>query len=169
MELSNSLLILRHDYQEDECMAEPVTALSEQLMNHFSEEKLALLSTIDAETGVPSQNAISWVHAVSDGKIRFAVDQRSRIVTNVKNNPLASISVFAGGSIYAISGRVHVVVDALEGVPFKLTCLDLDIEAVRDVMFYGSRISVQPEYEKTYDKRAADKLDGQVFDAMKKA
>ncbi|MDF2669198.1 MAG: hypothetical protein K0R67_1504 [Paenibacillus sp.] len=150
-------------------MAETLSALTEQLLNHFSEEKLALLSTIDAETGVPSQNAISWVQAVSSGKIRFALDQRSRIVTNVKSNPLATITVFAGGSVHAISGRVSVVVDALEGVPFKLACMDLNIDAVRDVMFYGSRISAQPEYEKTYDKRAADKLDGQVFDAMSKA
>jgi hypothetical protein len=36
-------------------------------------------------------------------------------------------------------------------------------------MFYGARLSATPEYEKTYDKRAADKLDGQVFAAMKKA
>jgi hypothetical protein len=28
---------------------------------------------------------------------------------------------------------------------------------------------VKPEYEKTYDKHAADKLDGQVFDSMNKA
>jgi hypothetical protein len=150
-------------------MAETVTALSEQLMNHFKKEKLALLSTIDAETGVPSQNAISWACAVSPGTIRFALDQRSRIVANVRSHPLASLTVFADGSVHAISGRVSIVVDALEGVPFKLACLDLNIDAVRDVMFYGSRISAEPEYEKTYDKRAADKLDGQVFDAMKKA
>lgn len=31
------------------------------------------------------------------------------------------------------------------------------------------RISVQFEFKKNYDKRAADKLDGQVFDAMNKA
>jgi hypothetical protein len=36
-------------------------------------------------------------------------------------------------------------------------------------MFYGARLSVVPDYEKTYDKRAADKLDGQVFAAMRKA
>lgn len=150
-------------------MAETVTALSEQMMNHFQKEKLALLSTIDAETGVPSQNAISWVHAISPGTIRFALDQRSRIVANVRSNPLASLTVFADGSVHAISGRVSIVVDAMEGVPFKLACLDLNVDAVRDVMFYGSRISAEPEYEKTYDKRAADKLDGQVFDAMKKA
>lgn len=150
-------------------MAETVTALSEQLFSHLQKEKLVLLSTIDAETGAPAVNAISWVYAASPTRIRFALDQRSRIVANVKNNPQVTLTLFAEGSVHAVYGKAKIVTDALEGVPFKLTCVDVDIEAVRDAMFYGSRISVEPEYEKTYDKRAAEKLDGQVFAAMKKA
>jgi hypothetical protein len=38
---------------------------------------------------------------------------------------------------------------------------------VRDVMFYGSKIVVEPQYDKTYDKNAAAKLDAQVMDAMR--
>lgn len=36
-------------------------------------------------------------------------------------------------------------------------------------MFYGSKISRDIEYEKTYDKEAAAKLDRQVMEAMKQA
>jgi hypothetical protein len=36
-------------------------------------------------------------------------------------------------------------------------------------MFYGSKISVEPEYEKTYNKIAAEKLDHQVMTALKNA
>ncbi len=36
-------------------------------------------------------------------------------------------------------------------------------------MFYGSKISSEPAYEKTYDKNAADRLDRQVIEAMRKA
>ncbi|MBD0379151.1 hypothetical protein [Paenibacillus sedimenti] len=39
----------------------------------------------------------------------------------------------------------------------------------QDVMFYGARFVTEPEFEKTYDIRAAEKPAGQVFDAMKKA
>jgi hypothetical protein len=101
--------------------------------------------------------------------LRFAIDQRSRIVANIKNNSLVNVTAFSEGTVHAIYGSAQIVVDALNEVPFKLTCVDITISAVRDAMFYGSRISVLPEYEKTYDKRAAEKLDGQVFDAMKKA
>ncbi|WP_127582714.1 pyridoxamine 5'-phosphate oxidase family protein [Paenibacillus koleovorans] len=150
-------------------MAETVTALSEPLMNHFQKQKLALLGTIDADTGAPSQNAISWTYAVAPDCVRFAVDQRSRIVANLRGNPSATLTVFAEGSVFAVSGRAAVAEEPLEGVPFKLACVDLTVEAVRDVMYYGSRIAAEPEVEKSYDKRAAAKLDNQVLDAMKKA
>lgn len=150
-------------------MAEPVPALSEQLLHHFHQEKLALLSTIDADTGAPSTNAISWVTAVSPSRVRIALDQRSRLVGNLQANPNATLTVFAHGSVYAVSGQAQTVAEALDGVPFKLACLELQVDAVRDVMFYGARLSVEPEYEKTYDARAAAKLDSQVFAAMKKA
>lgn len=40
---------------------------------------------------------------------------------------------------------------------------------VRDAIFYGARLSTTPECEKKYDKCAADKLDAQMFAALKKA
>jgi hypothetical protein len=150
-------------------MAETITALPEQLYTALQKESFALLSTIDVETGAPNMNAISWVYAKDPGTIRFAVDQRSRIVSNINNNAQLNLTYVGAGSVHAIYGTGRVVRDALDDVPFKLTCFDIEISAVRDAMFYGARISTEPEYEKTYDKRAAEKLDGQVFDAMKKA
>ncbi len=97
------------------------------------------------------------------------MDQRSRIGTNLKKQPLVNLTFIGAGSVHAVYGTARLVAEALDGVPFKLACYDIDISAIRDAMFYGARISVAPEYEKTYDKRAAEKLDTQVFDAMKKA
>jgi len=150
-------------------MAETITELSESLMAIMQKESFVLLGTIDAESGSPSTTAVSWLYAVEPARLRFAVDQRSRIITNVRHNPLVNITLFANGTVNAIYGVAEIVKEALEEVPFKVTCVDITISAVRDAMFYGSRISVLPEYEKTYDKRAAEKLDGQVFDAMRKA
>jgi hypothetical protein len=150
-------------------MAELITTLPEQLFSVLQREKFLLLSTIDFESGAPSMNAISWVYAKDPSTIRFAVDQRSRIVSNLQHQSLVNLTYIGSGSVHAITGTAKFVTDALEGVPFKLACVDVEISMVRDAMFYGARIINQPEYEKTYDKRAADKLDGQVFDAMKKA
>lgn len=150
-------------------MAETLTALPEQLFAILQKESFALLSTIDHESGAPTMNAISWLYAKDDTTIRFAVDQRSRIVTNVSKNPLVNLTFIGAGSVHAIYGSARQVTDALPEVPFKLACYDIDVSTVRDAMFYGAKISVAPEYEKTYDQRAAEKLDNQVFDAMQKA
>lgn len=150
-------------------MAEPVTVLSDTLFAALQNESFVLLHTIDAENGSPTTNAISWVYAPNTGTLRFAVDARSRLVANLKTTPAVAVTLFAGGSVQAVYGKAALVKDGLDNVPFKLVCFDIAIDAVRDAMFYGARLSVQPEYEKTYDRRAADKLDGQVFAAMKEA
>ncbi|RAU99205.1 pyridoxamine 5'-phosphate oxidase family protein [Paenibacillus sp. YN15] len=150
-------------------MAEAVTVLNEELMSTLQKETFVILNTVDADTGAPVVNAISWVYAKDEKTIRFAVDGRSRIIANLRAKPQAAVSLFAAGSFHAVYGDARVVAEELAGVPFKLACIDVSIREVRDAMFYGSRVSIAPEYEKTYDKRAADKLDGQVFEAMKKA
>jgi hypothetical protein len=150
-------------------MAETVTALNERLFSTLQNETFVILNTTDADNGAPVVNAISWVYAKDSGTIRFAVDGRSRIIANVKANPQVAVSLFAEGTLHAVYGDARLVTDELAEVPFKLACIDIHIREIRDAMFYGARVSVVPEYEKTYDKRAADKLDGQVFVAMKKA
>ncbi|KIL34630.1 hypothetical protein SD71_18520 [Cohnella kolymensis] len=150
-------------------MAETITALTETLYNQLQKENFVLLHTVDAETGGPTSSAISWIYAADAVRLRFALDGRSRLVANLKANPEVSVTLFAAGSVHVVYGKARIVSDHLEGVPFSLACVDIDVTSVRDGMFYGARLSVLPEYEKTYDKRAADRLDGQVFDAMKKA
>jgi hypothetical protein len=150
-------------------MAETLTALPEALFAQLQQENFVLLHTMDTESGSPTSSAISWIYAVDHGRLRFALDGRSRLIENLKARPDVSVTLFGGGSVHAAYGRARVITDKLEGVPFPLACVDIEVSSVRDAMFYGARLSVQPEYEKTYDKRAADRLDGQVFDAMKKA
>ncbi len=150
-------------------MAEVLTSLPETMFDQLQHENFVLLHTVDAESGGPTSSAISWIYAVDRGKLRFALDGRSRLIANLQACPEVSITLFGGGSVHAVYGRASVVASKLEGVPFPLACIDIEVSAVRDTMFYGARLSVQPEYEKTYDKRAADRLDGQVFEAMRKA
>jgi hypothetical protein len=150
-------------------MNELLTALPEELYTLLQKEAFVLLGTIDSETHGPASNAISWLYAIDKGKLRFAVDHRSRLINNLKQQPQVTVTLIGAGSVHTIYGKAAMVTEALEDVPFKLSCFDIAIDIVRDSMFYGAKISVAPEYEKTYDKRAAEKLDGQVFSAMKKA
>ncbi|SFS85474.1 pyridoxamine 5'-phosphate oxidase family protein [Paenibacillus sp. BC26] len=150
-------------------MTELVTVLTDELLSGLEKEPFVLLHTIDADNGFPTSSVISWIYAVNRSTLRFAIDGRSRLTVNMTSKVDVSVTVFAPGTVQTIYGTARLVTDALEDVPFKLVCFDIDIASVRDAMFYGARLSARPEYEKTYDRRAADKLDGQVFAAMKKA
>lgn len=150
-------------------MAETVAeSLSDELFKLLQQERFLLLGTIDHESGAPATNAISWVYAPSPKRILFALDNRSRIVTNIRKEPRVVLTLIGAGSSYAISGEAVVVEERMADVPLKLCKLEMTIHSVRDVMFYGSRISVEPKYEKTYDRQAAAKLDGQVMSALRR-
>ncbi|HJV45671.1 MAG TPA: pyridoxamine 5'-phosphate oxidase family protein [Bacillota bacterium] len=151
-------------------MAETVSnSLNEQLLPLLQKERFVLLSTIDQETGAPNVSAISWIYAPNAATVVFAVDNRSRIVVNINNKPQVVLSLIGAGSVFSIAGDAKVVRDKMEGVPLKLAKVEVSISEVRDIMFYGSKISVEPQYEKTYDKLAAEKLDQQVMTALKKS
>ncbi|MFC0274682.1 pyridoxamine 5'-phosphate oxidase family protein [Metabacillus herbersteinensis] len=145
------------------------TTLIQPLYEALQKERFVMVSTIDHETGAPNVSAVSWVYAPSHELVYIAVDQRSRIVENIKKHPATALNLIANESTYSINGNAHVKEEKLEGVPLKLSLIQLAVSEVRDVMFYGSKISSVPKYEKTYDEKAAAKLDQQVLDAMKKA
>ncbi|RXI98150.1 hypothetical protein DS745_17560 [Anaerobacillus alkaliphilus] len=145
------------------------TVLTDELFELLQKERFVTIATVDHESGGPNVSAISWVFASSKEAVRFAVDNRSRIITNIQGNSKVVLNIIGNESTYSISGEAKVKVDRLEDVPLKLALIEIHINEVRDVMFYGSKISVEPKYEKTYDKDAADKLDNQVMTAIKKA
>lgn len=151
-------------------MADKVaSSLNEQLLPLLKKERFILLSTLDKDDGAPNQNAISWVYAPHESLIYFAVDNRSRILENIKSNRQVTLTLIGAGSVYSITGDASIEVEKMDGVPLKLAKVAVTVTAVREIMFYGSRISVEPQYEKTYDKQAADKLDNQVMTALKNA
>lgn len=143
--------------------------LTEELFQLLQKERFVTVATVDHESGGPNVSAISWVFAPKKDSVYFAVDNRSRIIENIKKNGQVVLNFIGNESTYSISGVAIVKQEKLEEVPLKLALVEIKINEVRDVMFYGSKISVEPMYEKTYDKEAADKLDNQVMSAMKKA
>ncbi|ADU30905.1 pyridoxamine 5'-phosphate oxidase family protein [Evansella cellulosilytica] len=151
-------------------MANRVEAtLTDELLPILRKEQYVTLGTTDHENGGPNINAISWVYAQDKKSIRFAVDNRSRIVENIRKSPIVTVTLIGAGSTYAITGNAHILLEKIEGVPLKLALIEIKITEVRDVMFYGARITEGPKYEKIYDKEAAEKLDTQVMEAMKNA
>jgi len=143
--------------------------LIKPLFDALQKERFVTLSTVDFETRGPNVSAISWILAKTDETIYFAVDNRSRIVQNIQHNNQVVVNIIVNESTYSISGEASVKVEKMNEIPLKLALIEIKVKEVRDVMFYGSKITVEPEYDKTYDKGAATRLDNQVMDAMRKA
>ncbi|MDV2885424.1 pyridoxamine 5'-phosphate oxidase family protein [Alkalihalophilus pseudofirmus] len=141
--------------------------LTNELLPHLQKERYVTLATVDFEKKSPNVNAISWVYAPTNKKLRFAIDNRSRIITNIKDEPGVVLTIIANGSTYSVSGKAMIKSEKMDSVPLKLSLIEVDVEEVRDVMFYGAKIVQNPEYDKTYDAEAAAKLDRQVMEALK--
>jgi len=143
--------------------------LIKPLFDELQKERFVTLATIDHETGGPNVSAISWILAKDEGTLYFAIDNKSRIIQNINQNHQVVINLIANESTYSIQGKAVLKEERLQEVPLKLALIEVKISEVRDVMFYGSKIITEPQYDKTYDKNAAAKLDRQVMEAMRKA
>lgn len=141
--------------------------LTDDLVQTLRKDCIIMVATTDFEKQVPNVSAISWVYAVSKTSIRFAVDQRSRIVENIRHSTGVVLTIMANESVFSISGAGEILTDRMESIPLKLTVIEVNVKEVRDVMFYGAKLATEPTYEKTYDLRAAKKLDNQVLVGMK--
>ncbi|MCU5529759.1 MULTISPECIES: pyridoxamine 5'-phosphate oxidase family protein [Bacillus] len=141
--------------------------LTDDLVQTLRKDCIVMVATTDFEKHVPNVSAISWVYAVSKTSIRFAVDQRSRIVENIRHSTGVVLTIMANESVFSISGAGEILTDRMESIPLKLTVIEVNVKEVRDVMFYGAKLATEPTYEKTYDLRAAKKLDNQVLVGMK--
>lgn len=150
-------------------MSQPATQLTEALMRKLQPETFVLLNTVDAVSGGPTSSVISWIYAVDSGRLRLAIDHRSRLVDNLMQNPQVTVTVFGDEQVSAIGGRAEVRQNPMNDVPFEMCCFDIHVEFVRSALFHGIQLASSPEYVKIYDERAAEKLDGQVFAAMRKA
>ncbi|MGZ4032250.1 MAG: pyridoxamine 5'-phosphate oxidase family protein [Tumebacillaceae bacterium] len=149
-------------------MAEQVfDALPDDLVNYLQGERMVTIASIDAENGSPNLLCISWLLAIDSKTLRLAIDGRSKLLTNIAKDDRVTVSVLGNGSAFAINGHAKKYVDKLEGVALNMSGVEIQVEAMRDVMFYGGKLTVEPAYEKTYDKALAEKYDNEIYTALR--
>lgn len=143
------------------------TALSPELLAFLQAPTPVLVTTIDAETGWPSNNLITWVVATEPTRLRLATETRGRVMTNIRSDARILLTVMTHGACHTVEGTAKVIADDLAGVSLKLSCAEVAIQAVRDVTFWGGKLVAEPQFDVTYDKELKAKLDTGVFKAMK--
>ena len=139
--------------------------LSHELIQSLNGGKLVSLITVDAENNTPHLSSISWVLANPTGEqVHFAVGAKASVIGNIEHNPNIILGVIGAGSSYAIKGKVYRTESFDKTI--KIQAFSMNVESVEDVMFYGGKIIVEPEYEKTYKKELAEKLDSEIYEAL---
>lgn len=148
-------------------MTEVRSELSAELTDFLQGPQLVLVTTLDHESKWPTNNLITWVVAKEAGTLRLAADAKGRVISNIRADERVLLTVMTAGACHTIEGTARVIADQLEGPSLKLGCAEVRVQAVRDVTFYGGKITAEPQYEVTYDQALKEKLDSSVFDAMR--
>lgn len=140
--------------------------LSTELVSSLQGEKMVSLITLDAETKLPQLSVVSWVYAKPDGtQIKIALGHKASSINNIQSNPNVILGVIGAGSCFEIRGTASVS-NVIERI-MKFCVVTIEIDAVENVMFYGGKVTVEPEYEKTYNPELAKKLDIEVYELLR--
>ncbi|WP_280771547.1 pyridoxamine 5'-phosphate oxidase family protein [Salipaludibacillus daqingensis] len=149
-------------------MAKAEERIHDELVDSLQGEKIVTLVTKDAETNEPELSIISWLVAHPGGKtIKFAVGHNADSATNIQENPQIVLGVTGAESCYSIKGKATVS-DVIEKT-MKLRVITVEVESVKDVIFYGGKITSETTYEKTYDPKLAEKLDSEIYSLLNEA
>ncbi|KPB04210.1 pyridoxamine 5'-phosphate oxidase family protein [Bacillus sp. CHD6a] len=141
-------------------------SLSKELVELLQGEKIVSLITTDKDSKKPNLSVVSWLVAHEDGKtIKFALGHKAESAFNIQENPELILGVVGAGSCYSINGKgsVSEVIDKT----MKYRVVTVEVESVEDVIFYGGKITQEPDYVKTYDEDLAKKLDEEVYALLK--
>jgi predicted pyridoxine 5'-phosphate oxidase superfamily flavin-nucleotide-binding protein len=141
--------------------------LSNELVAFLQGPQLVLVTTLDAETKWPTNNLITWVYAKDAETLRLAADAKGRVMGNIRADERVLLTVMAHGACHTVEGTARVISEEVQGVSLKLAVAEVKVRAVRDVTFWGGRITANPAYDVTYDKALKEKLDAGVFAALK--
>lgn len=141
--------------------------LSPELTSFLQGPQLVLVTTLDADSKWPTNNLITWVYAKDEATLRLCADAKGRVMNNIRSDDRVLLTVMTGGACHTIEGNAQVIKEELDGVSLKLACAEVQVRTVRDVTFWGGKITAEPQYDVTYDKALKEKLDSGVFGAMK--
>jgi hypothetical protein len=107
----------------------------------------------------PYTTFITWLVALDEKTVRFALSKDSFSTENLKQNPYASVEVFAEGIALSISGPTKLIVDEIGELPFPVSVFEMKVEKVVDNLFPGANITGKIPFEHIGDLVQAKEFD----------
>ncbi|NHN33428.1 pyridoxamine 5'-phosphate oxidase family protein [Paenibacillus agricola] len=147
-------------------MAIAITELSTEMMEQLQGQNIVFINVVDKESGDIYSTVLSWVYAVSPKAIRFAIDAKSDFVRILLDDPRLVLNFVSKETVYSVKGKAAVKVARTEELTLKMALLEVDVEEVRDIIFYGGKIETQPKFVKTYKVELIKKLDDEMKNAL---
>ncbi|TCZ67579.1 hypothetical protein E0485_24910 [Paenibacillus albiflavus] len=147
-------------------MSKVLTELTPEMMSVLQGQAIVLLNVVHKPSNTIYSTALSWVYAEDATKIRFAIDSKSDFITIIEEDPKLVMNFIALESVYSVVGTANVVVKETEDTTLKLTIVEVQIDQIRDIMFYGGKVTTNPEFIKTYKPELVVKLDEEAKQAV---
>lgn len=132
--------------------------LPQELMSILQGQPLTIISSLSPDQKIPEMHAISWVHALSLRKLQMLVGLRSRVANNLLAHSEVGLVVFGMHSVFSVQGVAVLRQQRVPEIPIPLTLFAIEVQQVRDVMFFGAKVLELPRYGVTYDHDAAERL-----------
>jgi hypothetical protein len=142
------------------------SALSQEMEDLLQGQTLVFCHTYSKSLGKVIATALSWVFAIDSKTVRFAVDCKSKIVEAVNDDSEITLSFIEHESVYSISGPARVRVEKTQDMTLKMAIIEIEVQDLRDITFYGAQITQQPKFIKTYKESLIKKLDNEVKEAV---
>ncbi|WHY67702.1 hypothetical protein [Neobacillus sp. SuZ13] len=142
------------------------TVLTEEMKEMLQGQTIVFCNVYHPQVGKVLSSALSWVFAIDNNTIRFAVDSKSKILDIVRNHGDVILSFFASESVYSVSGPSSLVVEKADKMTLKMAIIEVDVKEVRNITFYGAQITQEPRFIKTYKESLIKKLDNEVKEAV---
>ncbi|MBP1157276.1 MULTISPECIES: hypothetical protein [unclassified Paenibacillus] len=147
-------------------MSKVLTELTPEIVEALQGQTIVLLNVVEKESGAIYSTALSWVFAVNASTVRFAIDAKSDFIKIIEQDPSVLMNFVAQESVFSLTGKASVKVAKTEELTLKLALLEVEVEGIRDIIFYGGKITTKPEFVKTYNADLAKKLDNEVKEAI---
>ncbi|MDQ0972497.1 hypothetical protein QFZ31_002375 [Neobacillus niacini] len=142
------------------------SALSQEMEELLQGQTLVFCHTYSKSLGKVISTALSWVFAIDSKTVRFAVDCKSKIVEAVNDDSEITLSFIEHESVYSISGPARVRVEKTQDMTLKMAIIEIEVQDLRDITFYGAQITQKPQFIKTYKESLIKKLDNEVKEAV---
>ncbi len=140
--------------------------LDKNLLDLLKELTPSVVATVSPDNK-PYTTFVSWLIAVDEETIRFAISSNSRTAENIKGNPNVCIEVFGPDIAASISGTANITKEKIEELSFPVSVVEVKVEEVNNNLFPGATITGEIPFKHTGNIQKALEFDNIVLKALR--